>query len=218
MIPTDEAIPESLAPTPLEHRRKIILDAFHGREGSSGTPPVGIARALGVPYDNVVAELLACGRQVPGKNDLEASIQWCRHMEDLSDRTPPEIAEQYLTNLLSVRAEFLRRGLEVSWRSSCVDYTTPFWQMVGPMPDDGCWEWEGDTYYGYGVNTGVDAPRAHHHSFHRHYSIPTFGLQILHSCDNRKCVNPDHLVLGSQADNKRDDWLHWAYGTDPDYL
>lgn len=30
--------------------------------------------------------------------------------------------------------------------------------------------------------------------------------------------NPQHLVPGSQADNKRDDWLHWAYGTEPDCL
>jgi hypothetical protein len=41
---------------------------------------------------------------------------------------------------------------------------------------------------------------------------------VRHRCHNRLCVNPEHLVLGSQADNKRDDWLHWAYGTDPDYL
>ncbi|GGB87410.1 hypothetical protein GCM10011363_00050 [Marivita lacus] len=41
---------------------------------------------------------------------------------------------------------------------------------------------------------------------------------VRHRCHNRLCVNPDHLVLGSQADNKQDDWLHWAYGTDPDYL
>ncbi|WP_410468860.1 HNH endonuclease [Aestuariicoccus sp. MJ-SS9] len=39
---------------------------------------------------------------------------------------------------------------------------------------------------------------------------------VRHRCHDRLCVNPDHLVLGSQADNKRDDWLHWAYGTDPD--
>jgi hypothetical protein len=41
---------------------------------------------------------------------------------------------------------------------------------------------------------------------------------IRHRCHNRLCVNPDHLEIGSQADNKRDDWAHWAYGTDPDYL
>ena len=30
--------------------------------------------------------------------------------------------------------------------------------------------------------------------------------------------SPDHLQMGSQRDNKHDDWVHAAYGTDPDFL
>lgn len=41
---------------------------------------------------------------------------------------------------------------------------------------------------------------------------------VRHRCHNRLCINPGHLIGGAQADNKRDDWAHWAYGTDPDYL
>jgi hypothetical protein len=41
---------------------------------------------------------------------------------------------------------------------------------------------------------------------------------VRHRCHIRLCINPDHLELGSQADNKRDDWACWAYGVDPDYL
>ena len=41
---------------------------------------------------------------------------------------------------------------------------------------------------------------------------------VRHRCHNRRCVNPDHLRIGSPRDNKHDDWAHWAYGTDPDFL
>ena len=41
---------------------------------------------------------------------------------------------------------------------------------------------------------------------------------VRHRCHDRSCINPEHLELGSAADNKHGDWAHWAYGTDPDYL
>lgn len=37
---------------------------------------------------------------------------------------------------------------------------------------------------------------------------------IRHRCHNRLCINPDHLTIGSRADNKRDDWEFLANGVD----
>ncbi|WP_121095621.1 HNH endonuclease [Roseinatronobacter ekhonensis] len=37
---------------------------------------------------------------------------------------------------------------------------------------------------------------------------------VRHRCHNRRCINPEHLTLGSKADNKRDDWDYSANGVD----
>lgn len=41
---------------------------------------------------------------------------------------------------------------------------------------------------------------------------------VRHRCHNRRCCRPEHLVDGSAADNKRDDWDFWANGVDFDLL
>ncbi len=41
---------------------------------------------------------------------------------------------------------------------------------------------------------------------------------VRHRCHNRLCLNPEHLQIGSQADNKRDDWEFAAGGVDFDFL
>ena len=41
---------------------------------------------------------------------------------------------------------------------------------------------------------------------------------VRHRCHNRLCCNPEHCTLGSKAENKQDDWDHWANGVDPKFL
>ncbi|WP_170601827.1 MULTISPECIES: HNH endonuclease [Ruegeria] len=41
---------------------------------------------------------------------------------------------------------------------------------------------------------------------------------VRHRCHNERCVRPEHLIEGSAADNKRDDWDFWANGVDRDLL
>lgn len=84
-----------------------------------------------------------------------------------------------------------------------------------------CWIWTGAlNEAGYGmisdrsVKSGSTAKRAHRVSYEIHKGEIPPGLHILHTCDNPKCVNPGHLILGTNLDNVKDmvsKKRHWAH-------
>lgn len=83
-----------------------------------------------------------------------------------------------------------------------------FWEKVDRKGDNECWEWQAYTCpsTGYG-KFGVGHPKvigAHRYSYELHHGAIPPGMVIMHSCDNPKCVNPNHLSAGTDADNLRD--------------
>lgn len=86
-----------------------------------------------------------------------------------------------------------------------IDAGVRFWKHVNKT--ETCWVWTGATYpwgYGsFGISTGKSV-RAHRFAYELFFGKIPNGKHLLHSCDNPPCVNPAHLTVGTDADNRKD--------------
>jgi len=81
-----------------------------------------------------------------------------------------------------------------------------FWEKVDVRSPDECWNWKGrKNEFGYGLFDLMQIPKRAHRVIWELLNGPiSEGKQVLHKCDNKSCVNPDHLYLGTHTDNVMD--------------
>lgn len=74
------------------------------------------------------------------------------------------------------------------------------------LSEDGCWVWIGSrNAHGYGLMSRKSKThRAHRVSYEAYKGVIPETLVVRHMCDNPSCINPDHLIVGTQRENVMD--------------
>lgn len=136
-----------------------------------------------------------------GKNQAAHRVAYKMYIGDPGDK----YVSQTCDTKACVNPDHLQTLLRFT-PSSTATLEERFWQLVDKGDPDDCWEWAGDNAGGgYGrFYNGEEQELAHRVSYRLHARTDPGDRFILHHCDNKPCVNPRHLYMGTHDDNMED--------------